>query len=165
MIRDVLATILRGFAWLIWKIGFVIVLPFIGLHYARWLKPLILVVVLVPVLAVSVEAHRLWKKDPSQFILAYVYAQTEHLPAKYPAIRPLPETLFGYGFPDDWETYGDARAELLKLGYSIDYALMKHRLSIVLFNALKVTVLLVACGYVYGAIYAMLAAWATLRED
>lgn len=165
MILDALAAVVRGLIWLIWKIGFVIFLPLIGLYHTRWYKPLIVVLFLVPIFSVSIEAHRLWKKDPSQFIRAYIYAQTEHFPAKYPAGRHVPETLFGYYFPEDWQTYGDVRRKLLQPGYSRDYVLMKYLLLIAFFNAMKMGALLIAIGYVYGALYAMLAAWAVRRQD
>ena len=164
MIGDVLEEVIRALILLVWRIGFVILLPFIGLYYTRWHRPLIVVAVMIPVLMVSIETHRLWERDPSQFIRAYIYAQTEHFPAKYPATRPLPETLFGQSLPDDWQTYGEARAKLLQPGYSPDYVLMKFLLSIAFFNAMKTGALLAAIGYVYGGFYAMLAAWVARRD-
>ena len=165
MIGDALEAAIQALIQLIWRVGFMIFLPVLGLYYTRWHKPLIVLLPLIPVFAVSIEAHRLWEKDPSQFISAYIYAQTEHFPAKYPTSRHMPETLFGYSLPDDWQTYGDARVELLQPGYSRDYVVMKFYLSIALFNAMKMGVLLAAFGYVYGALYAMLAAWAVRWQD
>ena len=165
MIRDVLATILRGFAWLIWKIGFVIVLPFIGLHYARWLKPLILVVVLIPVFVLSIELHRQWVTDKHRFIAAYIIAKTEHLPVIYHNEKSFPGLVLGLSFPDEWQTYGEARAGLLTLQGGEDYRAVRFFLGHRLDKAMKLDLCFVVLGYVYGAIYAMLAAWATLRED
>lgn len=165
MIEDALEAVIQVLIQLIWSVGFMIFLPVLGLYYTRWYKPLIVVVVLIPVIAVLIETHRLWEKNPSQFISAYIYAQTEHFPAKYPSSRPMPETLFGYSLPDDWQTYGDARTQLLQPGYSRDYMVMKFYLSIALFNAMKTGVLLSAFGYVYGAFYAMLAVWAVRWQD
>lgn len=164
MIGDALVAVMRALILLVWRTGFVILLPFIGLYYTRWHRPLIVVAVMIPILMVSIELHRQWVTDKHRFVAAYVIAKTEHLPFIYHNERPFPDIVLGLSFPDEWQTYGEARAGLLKSRGGGDYRIIRILLSVRLETAIKLDLCFIALGYVYGAFYVMLAAW-TARRD
>ncbi|WP_041860887.1 hypothetical protein [Candidatus Puniceispirillum marinum] len=164
MIGDALEAVIQALIQLIWRVGFMIFLPVLGLYYTRWHKPLIVVLLLIPVLMVSIEVHRQWLTDKHRFVTAYVIAKTEHLPFIYHNERSFPDIVLGLNFPDEWKTYGDARVALLQSRGGRDYWTVRYFIDWQWGKAIQLNLCFIALGYVYGAFYAMLAARAALRE-
>lgn len=140
-----------------------IALPFIGLYRTGWHKAVIIFALLIPLVVLIAFASRVyqsWDEYPYKSASAYFYVQNLYLPIFYHDDRPLPETLFGYDLPEEWQTYGGIK---YGVGYSY-YEGIKSVLSEELSHAVKLSLVVAAIGYIYGLLYVLLAAWAAWRE-